>query len=105
VPGVGPVVAERWGRRLLEALADGAGPVAPEPAAGSSGLGDALREWRRRRARELGRPEFVVASDALLAALASDRPGTREALARLPGVGPRFLAAEADALLALLARG
>lgn len=104
VPGIGPVLAQRFGPALLEALAapPEAGlepvPAAPDP------LLAGLREWRRRRARELAWPEPQVASDQLLGVIAARRPSTRAELARCPGVGPRFLAVETGALLDLVAR-
>ncbi len=95
VPGIGPVLAARHGREILVALAEASGATAPS-------LPASLTAWRLHRARELSVPEPLVASDALLQALATERPATRAALARCPGVGPRLLAVEAEALLALI---
>jgi superfamily II DNA helicase RecQ len=102
VPGVGPALAERMGRVLLAALAGT--EVVGEEGFAADPLLSALREWRERRARELVKPAYWVATDALLAAIAARRPASRRELARCAGVGPRFLAAEAEGLLELIAR-
>ncbi|WP_194288690.1 ATP-dependent DNA helicase UvrD2 [Ornithinicoccus halotolerans] len=49
---------------------------------------EALRGWRSATAREAGVPAFVVFTDATLTAIAEQRPGSPEELARVPGVGP-----------------
>ena len=89
----------------------GVGPV-PElegqPAAGcdpgGAGLLDELVHWRRTRARELVLPLVEVAPLAVLRQIAAIRPTTRPALGRIAGVGPRFLMAEADQVLAIVRR-
>jgi len=50
-----------------------------------------LRDWRLARSREQQVPAYVVFTDATLTALAEARPVDLEALARIPGVGPRKL--------------
>jgi DNA helicase II / ATP-dependent DNA helicase PcrA len=62
----------------------------PVTGAGSGGgpLLEALREWRRERAREEAVPAYVVAHDSTLAAIAEDRPGSLAALRRVKGMGP-----------------
>jgi ATP-dependent DNA helicase RecQ len=79
-------------------------------AAESAGWGDAdralaerLRTLRRELASARGIPPFMVFSDVTLRALASGRPATLEALAGIPGLGERRLAAYGAALLAALA--
>jgi DNA helicase-2/ATP-dependent DNA helicase PcrA len=49
---------------------------------------EALREWRRERARQDAVPAYVVAHDATLAAIADDRPQSLAALRRVKGMGP-----------------
>jgi ATP-dependent DNA helicase RecQ len=62
-----------------------------------------LREWRSAEARRRAVPAYVVFSDATLAALATEQPRDRDALARIKGVGPAKLDAYADAVLAIIA--
>jgi len=50
-------------------------------------LFDALRDWRARTAREQNVPAYVIFHDATLRTIASERPLTRQALARIGGVG------------------
>jgi superfamily II DNA helicase RecQ len=47
----------------------------------------------------LGVPNYSVLTDAALRAIATERPQTREELARVPGVGPRMLAKFGDDVL------
>jgi ATP-dependent DNA helicase RecQ len=53
----------------------------------STGLFDALRETRRRLARDLGVPPFVVFSDRTLHEMARFFPGTPDEMRRISGVG------------------
>ncbi len=83
-----PPTVQRPGRTASPASR----PAAPSP---RSGVGsrpdpvlDALRAWRREKARELGQPSYVIAHDATLAAIAAVRPATIEALWRVKGIGP-----------------
>ncbi len=61
-----------------------------------------LKEWRRREAARRSVPAYVVFHDRTLAALATARPATLEALGEVPGIGPAKLTAYGKALLALL---
>jgi ATP-dependent DNA helicase RecQ len=56
-----------------------------EPA--DSPLFEALRAWRRERAKEQKLPPYVIFHDATLAAIARRRPATADALAKISGVG------------------
>ncbi len=62
-------------------------------------LFDALRAMRRELATEAGVPPYVIFHDAVLRAMASERPATRSALADIPGVGGKKLEAWGDAFL------
>jgi ATP-dependent DNA helicase RecQ len=62
-------------------------------------LFDALRAMRRELAAEAGVPPYVIFHDAVLRAMASERPATRNALADIPGVGGKKLDAWGDAFL------
>jgi ATP-dependent DNA helicase RecQ len=81
---------------LVEALA-AAGSAETSP-----GDIDALREWRRQEAARRSVPAYVVLHDRTLAALATCRPSTLEALSTIPGIGPAKLEAYGKELLSLL---
>lgn len=63
-----------------------------------------LRAWRSGRARDDGVPAYVVAHDALLAALVEQRPTTVAGLRRVKGMGPARLDRYGDEILAIVAR-
>jgi DNA helicase-2/ATP-dependent DNA helicase PcrA len=63
---------------------------------------DALRAWRRRRARLDQVPAYVVLSDRTLEALAEARPSSRGGLARVRGIGPAKLERYGDEILAVM---
>jgi DNA helicase II / ATP-dependent DNA helicase PcrA len=66
-------------------------------------LVERLRAWRREAARDAGVPAYVVFPDETLRSIAAQRPATREALARIPGLGPGRLDRYGAAVLALCA--
>src|SRR6476661_3066236 len=94
VPGVGPSLAARLGRAILQAL----GGTAPSLRLDRvSARRVALEAWRRRVARESGVPEYAVLGNAALDALATaDQPS-------LAGLGPRARAKYGDDLLRIVA--
>lgn len=51
---------------------------------------EGLRSWRTREARSQGVPAFRVLSDRVLKAMALARPGSRDDLLRVNGIGPRL---------------
>ncbi len=63
---------------------------------------DALRALRRERAGT--NPPYTVLDNATIERLVTLRPRTRDALARVPGIGPGRLAAIGDDLLVILER-
>ena len=65
-------------------------------------LFEALRGVRRDLAAEAGVPPYVVFHDAVLRAMAADRPASRAELATIPGVGTKKLEAWGDAFLAVI---
>lgn len=87
-------------------------PAGPVPAAGAGddaeltgaelGLFEALREWRRDRARADGLPAYVVCHDRSLRAIAMSRPASLAALGACPGIGPTKLERYGDEILALV---
>ena len=77
-----------------------ADPAAANPV--GDPLFEALRAIRRELAAEAGVPPYVVFHDAVLRAMASDRPSTRAELATIPGVGAKKLEAWGDAFLEVI---
>ena len=90
-------LAEDRPRRSREAGAPRREPLPDTPAV------QALREWRRERAKADGVPAYVVFHDATLAEIAARRPSSHADLASVPGIGPTKLERYGDDLLAALA--
>jgi len=89
---------------------DGIGPRAGDendfpgedsPAADPQVL-DALREWRRETADDMGVPAFYVLSNSTMAELAAWKPDSPEALLEIKGIGPAKLEQFGDGLLSVL---
>jgi DNA helicase-2/ATP-dependent DNA helicase PcrA len=74
----------------------------PRPEAADAELFGRLRAWRRAQAAAQSVPPYVVFSDATLVAIADARPESRQALARISGVGSIKLQRYADPVLAVL---
>jgi ATP-dependent DNA helicase RecQ len=100
VVGVGPVVAEKMGRRIVEAL----GSTVPSEDGCADPCIRALREWRSEVSRRAGIPDYGVVGDEAIAELARLRPKEIHSLARISGVGPRFLRKWGNEVLALIQR-
>jgi superfamily II DNA helicase RecQ len=79
-------------------------PGAAEGRPGDEALLADLRSWRTGRAREDAVPPYVVAHDALLVAIAEQRPASPAALRRVKGMGPAKLERYGDEILAIVAR-
>jgi len=62
----------------------------------------ALRAWRLDQARERAVAPFVILHDRTLMAIATVLPGSAEALAEVPGIGPAKIAAYGDAILTMV---
>jgi len=73
-------------------------PSSPEVAA----VEDALKAWRSQRAKADKVSAFIVASNALLRAIAEARPATADELFRVKGMGPTKLDLYGDEILAVL---
>jgi ATP-dependent DNA helicase RecQ len=99
VPGVGPTMAERLGGLIFSALEL---DPAVESATPSDPLLAELLRWRKERAAVLGVPAFEVLTDGVLGQIATLRPQSREALARIDGIGPRGLAKWGNELIGLI---
>ncbi len=101
--GEAPVlIAEPPVKRTRREARGGAGAGVANPI--GDPLFDALRSVRRELAAEAGVPPYVVFHDAVLRAMASERPATLDAMATIPGVGARKLEAWGDAFLAVIRR-
>jgi ATP-dependent DNA helicase RecQ len=75
---------------------------APEIPAEAVPAEEALRAWRRERCKADGVSAFIVASNAVLRAIAVARPSTSAALAAIDGIGPTKLDLYGDEILAVL---
>ncbi|MFM2163412.1 MAG: hypothetical protein RLZZ383_2924 [Pseudomonadota bacterium] len=73
----------------------------PRPAR-YTGLARRLADWRRKAARRLRWKPFQVFDNRAMAAIVEAMPNTPEALADVPGIGPKRAARFADEVLALL---
>ncbi len=80
------------------------GPSEPLPPEGAR-VEEALKSWRRGRARADGVAAFIVASNAVLRAVAEARPASLDELAQVPGIGPTKLELYGEELLAVVAEG
>ena len=67
-------------------------------------LFEALRGWRAATAREQSVPAYIVFGDATLRAVAAARPGRRDELEGITGIGAKKLEQYGDALLEVVAR-
>ena len=85
--------------------ADPSGGIAAARGAllGDPAMLEALRAWRRARAKTDGVPPYVVLHDRHLSAIAVAYPETMAALARVEGMGPRRLELYGEDILAAVA--
>src|SRR5260221_638463 len=97
--GIGADRDERQWRAVFRQLVALGHLRADGAAAPDSALLRALRAWRLGVAREHGVPAFVVFHDGTLETIAALRPGTREALRGVSGVGEKKLERYGEALL------
>jgi ATP-dependent DNA helicase RecQ len=67
-------------------------------------LFEALRAWRRDRAKEQGVPPYVIFHDSTLRGVAAERPGSLSALSAIDGIGDTKLERHGESLLAALER-
>lgn len=65
-------------------------------------LAQELKTWRFERAKEIGKPAFVVFSNAALAGIAHLRPTTLTELMEVPGIGPSKLNAYGDEIVSIV---
>jgi ATP-dependent DNA helicase RecQ len=65
-------------------------------------LFEALRAWRRDRAREQGVPPYVIFHDSTLREVAAAKPSSLSALSRIEGIGDTKLDRHGESLLGAL---
>lgn len=78
-------------------------PIVPLPVPQGEELTETLRAWRSEVARTEGLPAYCIVHDRVLERLAADPPGTAEALATFPGLGPDKARRFGPELMALFA--
>ena len=61
-----------------------------------------LRSWRYDRAKEIGKPVFIVFSNAALAGISYLRPTTLTELLKVPGVGPAKVNAYGEEIIGIV---
>jgi ATP-dependent DNA helicase RecQ len=66
-------------------------------------LFEALRGWRRARAKEQGVPPYVIFHDSTLREVAAVKPSTLSALSAIEGIGDTKLERHGESLLEALA--
>ncbi|WP_137870708.1 DNA helicase RecQ [Sphingopyxis sp. 2PD] len=99
--GEAPVlIAEPPVKRTRREARGAAGAGAANPI--GDPLFDALRAMRRELAAEANVPPYVIFHDAVLRAMATERPATLDAMGTIPGVGAKKLEAWGDAFLAVI---
>ena len=76
-----------------------AGDLAPD----DRPLYEALVEWRRILSKAAAMPAYTVFDNRTLAAIATHRPASREALLDVPGIGPTKAERYGEAVLDLVA--
>jgi ATP-dependent DNA helicase RecQ len=92
----------RSGERAVRARANSRA-AAPALGEHDATLFEALRAWRKEEARGQAAPPYVIFHDRTLAEIARARPGSRNELARVGGVGEAKLVRYADAVLRIVA--
>ena len=100
--GGAAVAREAAAAKRPSALPAGAARTPVVVAAGDVAMLEALKQWRRDRAKTDGVPAYVVFHDATLAAIAERRPRSHVALLQIPGVGPAKIDRYGDDVLALV---
>jgi ATP-dependent DNA helicase RecQ len=67
-------------------------------------LFEALRDWRRDRAKEQGVPPYVIFHDSTLREVAARKPSSLRELSAVEGIGDTKLERHGESLLDALAR-
>jgi len=103
--GSAPVTCRVCGTVLVTAVDKKLGRCAGCPSDRDEVLYDALRAWRAERAKGLGQPAYCVFTDATLAAIAEQKPGSVAALVKIPGIGQAKLDKFGEDVLSLVSSG
>jgi ATP-dependent DNA helicase RecQ len=90
-------------RRTRHDLPPAAVPTSAGPPAEHAGLREALRQWRARRAREMGVPPYTLFWDRTLDELCARRPATPADLVAIWGIGEQKRRTFGAEILALIA--
>ena len=98
----GPATCRVCGAALVTGGESARGRCRTCPASYDEALLERLKGWRAEEAGRRSVPAYVVLTDATLEAVATELPGDRAALVRIPGIGARKLDAYAETLLALV---
>jgi DNA helicase-2/ATP-dependent DNA helicase PcrA len=96
------VAPANWAPPIAAVTAMRQPPPKVEPTGELKVLVDALKAWRKQRAKADGVPAYVVLSDTHLAGIATAAPQSFEDLARCPGIGPTKLERYGDEILAVI---
>ena len=94
------LIAEPPVKRTKREVRGGAGAGVANPI--GDPLFDALRSVRRELAAEANVPPYVIFHDAVLRAMAIEKPATLDAMGTIPGVGAKKLEAWGDAFLSVI---
>lgn len=115
VKGIPARSRDRFGQAILAAVRRGLEASDPPPPRRPRGaprrrqasdrILDALRRWRQERAAESGIPVQAIATARDLELIAESRPATVDALAALPGLGPRWVERWGEEVLAIVEKG
>ena len=102
----GPVTADEIMHKFGRSQQPGAS-LSTRTAAGTADihnmvLFEALREWRNQKAKELGKPSYIVLQQKALIGIANAEPHTLEALGAVPYVGKYTLTNYGEELLQLV---
>ncbi|MDQ6784518.1 MAG: ATP-dependent DNA helicase UvrD2 [Actinomycetota bacterium] len=97
-----PTTGREPGAAVVERTRRERAPLRDLPAE-AVGLEEALKAWRRERAKADKVSAFIVFSDRTLRAIATARPPSLAALRRIDGIGPTKLEAYGEEILALIA--
>lgn len=95
-------VRDPLGTAAAAKVAPGARPEPPPVREADAGVYKALRTWRGERANKDGVAPYVVATNRVLAEIASARPQSKAALGSVKGFGEARVARYADDLLRLV---
>jgi len=79
------------------------GPIGISEADADPALVEQLREWRGKVAHEKRLPAYTVLHNRTIVAVAAAKPGDRDQLLRIPGIGPTTVKRYGAALLRIVA--